>query len=297
MGARKPITPLKNFDDIFGGGNKQHEITMITLDSLYAFKDHPFKVLDDSDMEELKESISSEGVMNPILIRPRESGGYEIIAGHRRQRACELIGLREIPAIIKDMDDDTAIAYMVDTNLQRTRVLLSEKAYAYKMRMEALRRRSGDAVQSEPGGESLDILAETSSDSRAQIARFIRLTNLNTELLEMTDEIKIPFTAAVEISYLNGSEQSDLHHILLAKETTADGKSISLLSHAQAVKLRSLSGDLGYSDILEIIVKNPKQSRSVTIPEKKLAEYFPDTYTREQIMEEVLAMLEARKIS
>ena len=209
---------LNSYDDIFSTEETRQEeqreqVQQIPIDELYPFKDHPFKVLDDEAMQRTVESIKQLGVTNPLIARPRPDGGYEIISGHRRQHAAQLARLKNLPVIVRDMSDDAAVLLMVDSNLQREQILPSERAFAYKMKLDALKRQGArsDLTSSQVGMklQALDIVGQEAGDSRNQVHRFIRLTNLIPELLDMVDEKKISFNPAVELSYLDESQQRD----------------------------------------------------------------------------------------
>ena len=209
---------LNSYDDIFSTEETRQEeqreqVQQIPIDELYQFKDHPFKVLDDEAMQRAVESLKQLGVTNPLIARPRPDGGYEIISGHRRQHAAQLARLKTLPVIVRDMSDDAAVLLMVDSNLQREQILPSERAFAYKMKLDALKRQGArsDLTSSQVGMklQALDIVGQEAGDSRNQVHRFIRLTNLIPELLDMVDEKKISFNPAVELSYLDESQQRD----------------------------------------------------------------------------------------
>jgi ParB family chromosome partitioning protein len=295
---------------------KQSEQVILRLDELYTFKDHPFKVQDDEAMDELVESIKTEGVMYPIFVRARADGGYEILSGHRRRRASELAGLTEIPAKVLDVDDETAVIIMTDTNLVRLRLLPSEKAYAYKMKMDAIRRKAGrkknefpEETNSFPGvsenefpretnslvGNSLDILAETSGESAAQIRRYIRLTFLTRELLNFTDDERIPFRGAVELSYLTQAEQDTLNTLLGYQAGIVGEKRQTLVTLAQAERIRKKSEDGGvsYDGMYDEIVHEPTpQPPKVKLDHQRLRSYFPEGYDNEQIQQTIFELLE-----
>ena len=230
---------LNSYDDIFSTEETRQEeqreqVQQIPIDELYPFKDHPFKVIDDEAMQRTVESIKQLGVTNPLIARPRPDGGYEIISGHRRQHAAQLARLKTLPVIVRDMSDDAAVLLMVDSNLQREQILPSERAFAYKMKLDALKRQGArsDLTSSQVGMklQALDIVGQEAGDSRNQVHRFIRLTNLIPELLDMVDEKKISFNPAVELSYLDESQQRDF------LEAMADTQNAPSLSQAQRLK-------------------------------------------------------------
>lgn len=240
---------LNSYDDIFFTEETRQEeqreqVQQIPIDELYPFKDHPFKVLDDEAMQRTVESIKQLGVTNPLIARPRPDGGYEIISGHRRQHAAQLARLKTLPVIVRDMSDDAAVLLMVDSNLQREQILPSERAFAYKMKLDALKRQGArsDLTSSQVGMklQALDIVGQEAGDSRNQVHRFIRLTNLIPELLDMVDEKKISFNPAVELSYLDESQQRDF------LEAMADTQNAPSLSQAQRLKKLAQEGHFSY---------------------------------------------------
>ena len=240
---------LNSYDDIFSTEETRQEeqreqVQQIPIDELYPFKDHPFKVLDDEAMQRTVESIKQLGVTNPLIARPRPDGGYEIISGHRRQHAAQLARLKTLPVIVRDMSDDAAVLLMVDSNLQREQILPSERAFAYKMKLDALKRQGArsDLTSSQVGMklQALDIVGQEAGDSRNQVHRFIRLTNLIPELLDMVDEKKISFNPAVELSYLDESQQRDF------LEAMADTQNAPSLSQAQRLKKLAQEGHFSY---------------------------------------------------
>ena len=265
--------------------NNVAEVVNIALAELYPFPEQPFTVRDDESMQETAASIKEYGVLTPAIARPREGGGYEIISGHRRKRACELAGLDKMPVIVKDMDADTAVIMMVDSNLQRENILPSEKAKAYKMKLEAIKRQGArtDLTSRQVVGklEAADEIGEKSGESGRQIQRFIRLTFLIKPLLDYVDEKRIPFNAGIELSYLETEEQEQLYQTI--------ERLCVFPSLAQAKKLKELSrkGKLDGNGI-EIVLSNEKPVvQAVKLQRKKLNEYFPADYSAEQ-MEEVI---------
>ena len=267
------------------------EIIHLPLNFLHPFPAHPFQVRDDEAMRETVESIKEYGVLVPIIVRPREEGGYEIISGHRRKRACELAGIETIPAVIRNIDRDTATIFMCDSNLQRENILPSERAAAYKMKMEAIKRRAGrpskeNASQVETHKRSDEIIAEQTGESRAQIQRYIRLTELQPELQQMVDDKKIAMTPAVEISYLKPEEQRILLTTIESEQATPS------LSQAQRMKKLSQSGELTEDTILDIMMEQKKPERTdLTIPADILLKYFPRSYTPQQIQKVIEKLL------
>ena len=250
---------LNSYDDIFSTEETRQEeqreqVQQIPIDELYPFKDHPFKVLDDEAMQRTVESIKQLGVTNPLIARPRPDGGYEIISGHRRQHAAQLARLKTLPVIVRDMSDDAAVLLMVDSNLQREQILPSERAFAYKMKLDALKRQGArsDLTSSQVGMklQALDIVGQEAGDSRNQVHRFIRLTNLIPELLDMVDEKKISFNPAVELSYLDESQQRDF------LEAMADTQNAPSLSQAQRLKKLAQEGHFSYDVAFAVIKVN-----------------------------------------
>ena len=282
--------------------NNVAEVVNIALAELYPFPEQPFTVRDDESMQETAASIKEYGVLTPAIARPREGGGYEIISGHRRKRACELAGLDKMPVIVKDMDADTAVIMMVDSNLQRENILPSEKAKAYKMKLEAIKRQGArtDLTSRQVVGklESSDIVGETTGESGRQIQRYIRLTELEPELQQVVDDKKIGFTPAVELSYLQPEEQKQLLEAIDSEQATPS------LSQAQRMKKMSQAGELSGDKILEIMQeeKKPEQNRkeevtpdkeSVSFSTEKLRKYFPRSYTPLQMENTIIRLLEA----
>ena len=271
-------------------------IVQIPLSELYPFPDHPFGVRDDDSMKDTVESVKEHGVLIPIIVRPREKGGYEIVSGHRRKHACELAGLRSMPSIVKDIDRDTATIIMVDSNLQREQILPSEKAKAYKMKLDAIKRKAGrpskeNGAQVEhhfPGRKSVEIIANEAGESRAQVQRYIRLTELNPQLQQMVDDKKIAITPAVEISYLKPDEQELLLDTIDSEQATPS------LSQAQRMKKLSQEGKLNDDTMLDIMMEQKKpDSWNVTLSGEKLKKYFPRSYTPIQIEATIFKMLDA----
>ena len=290
---------LKGLDDLFSTEeNRQEEqreqVQQIPIDDLHPFTNHPFKVLDDEAMTRTVESIAQYGVLAPLIARPRPDGdGYEIISGHRRQYAAKLAGLDTLPVIVRQMDDDAAVILMVDSNLQREHILPSERALAYKMKLDAMRRTSGrpskeNVSQIGTQKRSDQIMAEELGESRNQIQRFIRLTNLVPELLDMVDEKKIAFNPAVELSYLDESQQRDF---LEAMEDTQNAPS---LSQAQQLKKMAQQGEFSYEKAFDVMGQEKKSEKdTVTIKNETLRKYFPRNYTPKQMEEKIIQLLDA----
>ena len=290
---------LKGLDDLFSTEeNRQEEqreqVQQIPIDALHPFINHPFKVLDDEAMTRTVESIAQYGVLAPLIARPRPDGdGYEIISGHRRQYAAKLAGLDTLPVIVRQMSDDAAVILMVDSNLQREHILPSERALAYKMKLDAMRRTSGrpskeNVSQIGTQKRSDQIMAEELGESRNQIQRFIRLTNLVPELLDMVDEKKIAFNPAVELSYLDESQQRDF---LEAMEDTQNAPS---LSQAQQLKKMAQQGEFSYEKAFDVMGQEKKSEKdTVTIKNETLRKYFPRNYTPKQMEEKIIQLLDA----
>ena len=276
---------LKGLDDLFSTEeNRQEEqreqVQQIPIDALYPFTNHPFKVLDDEAMTRTVESIAQYGVLAPLIARPRPDGdGYEIISGHRRQYAAKLAGMDTLPVIVRQMSDDAAVILMVDSNLQREHILPSERALAYKMKLDAMRRTSGRPSKENPrqlvgNFETADVVGKESGESGRQVQRFIRLTNLIPELLDMVDEKKIAFNPAVELSYLDESQQRDF---LEAMEDTQNAPS---LSQAQQLKKMAQQGEFSYEKAFDVMGQEKKSEKdTVTIKNETLRKYFPRSYT------------------
>ena len=288
---------LKGADDIFSTEESRQEqqreqVQQIPIGELFPFKDHPFKVLDDESMQRTVESVEQYGVLSPLIARPRPEGGYEIISGHRRQHAAQLAGLDALPVIVRNMDDDAAVLLMVDSNLQRENILPSERAFAYKMKLEALKNQGArsDLTSAQLGRklETADIVGQESGDSRNQVRRFIRLTNLVPELLDMVDEKKIAFNPAVELSYLDESQQRDF---LEAMEDTQNAPSLS-----QALQLKKIAqqGEFSYEKAFDVMGQEKKSEKdTVTIKNETLRKYFPRSCTPKQMEEKIIQLLDA----
>ena len=290
---------LKGLDDLFSTEeNRQEEqreqVQQIPIDELHPFTNHPFKVLDDEAMTRTVESIAQYGVLAPLIARPRPDGnGYEIISGHRRQYAAKLAGLDTLPVIVRQMSDDAAVILMVDSNLQREHILPSERALAYKMKLDAMRRTSGrpskeNVSQIGTQKRSDQIMAEELGESRNQIQRFIRLTNLVPELLDMVDEKKIAFNPAVELSYLDESQQRAF------LEAMNDTQNAPSLSQAQHLKKMAQQGEFSYEKAFDVMGQEKKSEKdTVTIKNETLRKYFPRSYTPKQMEEKIIQLLDA----
>ena len=288
---------LKGLDDLFSTEeNRQEEqreqVQQIPIDALHPFTNHPFKVLDDEAMTRTVESIAQYGVLAPLIARPRPEGGYEIISGHRRQYAAKLAGLDTLPVIVRKMSDDAAVILMVDSNLQREHILPSERAFAYKMKLEALKNQGArsDLTSDQVGQKlwSVEQVANDAGESKTQIQRFIRLTNLIPELLDMVDEKKIAFNPAVELSYLDESQQRDF---LEAMEDTQNAPS---LSQAQQLKKLAQQREFSYEKAFDVMGQEKKNEKdTVTIKNETLRKYFPRSYTPKQMEEKIIQLLDA----
>lgn len=287
---------LTSLDDLFSteesrADEGREKVREIPLAELHPFRNHPFKVRDDERMLDTAESIREHGVLVPAIARPREEGGYELIAGHRRKRGCELAGLTTMPVIVRALDDDAATIIMVDSNIQRENILPSERAFAYKMKLEALRHQGErrDLTSSQVGMklQALDIIGQQAGDSRNQVHRYIRLTALLPELLDMVDERKMAFNPAVELSYLRLEEQRDLLETMDSEQTTPS------LSQAQRMKKFSQEGRLNI-DVMCAILSEEKRNDvdKITFRSDTLRKYFPRSYTPQQMEQVILKLLE-----
>ena len=290
---------LTSYDDIFETDESRAEsqlerVQNISISELVPFKDHPFKVVDDEAMLRTMESIAQYGVLTPLIARPLEGGGYEIISGHRRAHAAEMAGLTEVPVLVRQMDDDAATVLMVDSNLQRENILPSERAYAYKMKLEAMKHQgerldltSGQLGQKSVGAVSRDVLAEQSGESSRQVQRYIRLTNLIPELLEMVDQKQISFNPAVELSYLAPEEQE------IFMQAMDEVQASPSLSQAQRLKKLAQEGDFTMDAAREIMneVKKGDLER-VTFRNEQLRKYFPRSYTTQQMQDTIIKLLD-----
>ena len=266
----------------------------IPIGELFPFKNHPFKVLDDESMQRTVESVEQYGVLSPLIARPRPEGGYEIISGHRRQHAAQLAGLDALPVIVRQMDDDAAVLLMVDSNLQRENILPSERAFAYKMKLEALKNQGarsdltcGQFGHKLIGAKARDIVADESGDNARNVQRFIRLTSLIPELLDMVDEKKIAFNPAVELSYLDESQQRDF------LEAMNDTQNAPSLSQAQRLKKLAQEGHFSYDVAFAVMGEEKKDELDkVVIKNDTLRKYFPRSYTPKQMEDTIIKLLE-----
>ena len=288
---------LKGADDIFSTEESRQEqqreqVQQISIGELFPFKNHPFKVLDDESMQRTVESVEQYGVLSPLIARPRPEGGYEIISGHRRQHAAQLAGLDALPVIVRQMDYDAAVLLMVDSNLQRENILPSERAFAYKMKLDAMRRTSGRPSKENPrqvvgNFETAEIIGKESGESGRQVQRFIRLTNLVPELLDMVDEKKISFNPAVELSYLDAKQQQDF---LEAMDASQNAPSLS-----QAIRIKKLAqqSEFSYDAVYDIMNEEKKSELdTVTIKNETLRKYFPRSYTPRQMESIIIKLLD-----
>ncbi len=290
---------LKGADDIFSTEESRQEqqreqVQQIPIGELFPFKNHPFKVLDDESMQRTVESVEQYGVLSPLIARPRPEGGYEIISGHRRQHAAQLAGLETLPVIVRNMDDDAAVLLMVDSNLQRESILPSERAFAYKMKLDALKNQGarsdltcGQIGHKLNGAKARDIVADESGDNARNVQRFIRLTNLVPELLDMVDEKKIAFNPAVELSYLDESQQRDF------LEAMNDTQNAPSLSQAQRLKKLAQEGHFSYDVAFAVMGEEKKDEMDkVVIKNDTLRKYFPRSYTPKQMEDTIIKLLE-----
>lgn len=295
MTKRKSDFTLPTLDDLFTtqaerDDAKLERVKSIPLDELHPFKNHPFKILNNEEMERMIESIRKVGTITPALARPLPDGGYELISGHRRLAACQVLGIETMPVIVREMSDDEAVIAMVDANLQRETILPSEKAFAYKMKLEAVKHQG---VTSRQVGEkllSVTQVSKDSDDSERQIQRYIRLTYLIPELLSMVDDNKIAFNPAVEISYLDRDEQLILLDAINMNDCTP--------SHAQSIRLKKMSQDgLLTADAVYAVLseEKPNQREQIKLPRDELRKYFPQNYSDEQIKRDILKGLELLK--
>ena len=290
---------LKGADDIFSTEESRQEqqreqVQQIPIGELFPFKNHPFKVLDDESMQRTVESVEQYGVLSPLIARPRPEGGYEIISGHRRQHAAQLAGLDALPVIVRQMDDDAAVLLMVDSNLQRENILPSERAFAYKMKLEALKNQGarsdltcGQFGHKLIGAKARDIVADESGDNARNVQRFIRLTSLIPELLDMVDEKRISFNPAVELSYLDESQQRDF------LEAMNDTQNAPSLSQAQRLKRLAQEGHFSYDVAFAVMGEEKKDELDkVVIKNDTLRKYFPRSYTPKQMEDTIIKLLD-----
>ena len=298
MASKERKLSLTSYDDLFQSSDsreteQREQIVELPLNQLHPFKNHPFRVRDDEAMARTVESVKEYGVLTPGIARPLPKGGYEIVAGHRRKHACELAGLTTMPFIVREMDDDTATILMCDSNLQRENILPSERAFAYKMKLEAMNRQGhrSDLTCSQlgnklPNKKSSEILAEQMGESKNQIFRYIRLAELNPDLLQLVDDRKIAFNPAVEMSYLKSEEQSKLLSVMTAQEATPS------LSQAQRLKRYSQEGKLSEDVMDAIMSEEKKEVDRITLTSDKLKQYFPKSFTPRQMEETIFKLLE-----
>ena len=301
MAARKSLggAGLPPLADLFSTSEEraleaqtQERVMMLPVSELHDFPGHPFQVRDDEEMEKLAESITQHGVLMPGLVRPRTAGGYEIVAGHRRKFASVKAGIREMPVIVRDMDDDTAVILMVDSNVQRENVLPSEKARAYKMKLDAMKRQ-GERTDLTSAGirqklSSVQKIADDAGEGKTKIQQYIKINDLIPELLEMVDGNEIKFNPAYELAFLRTEEQAVLYDILQAEEVTPS------LSQAQRLKRASQEGRLSEQDIAAIMREEKAQTRDtgkVTLPAKEIEQFFPKSYTPEQKKKVIVKLL------
>ena len=293
---------LTSVDDLFSTEESRadadrEKVMEIALTELFPFKNHPFKVKDDEAMADTAESIKEYGVLVPAIARPRDEGGYELVAGHRRHRASELAGLETMPVLVRNLDDDAATIIMVDSNLQRENILPSERAFAFKLKLEAIKRQ-GERTdltctqvghKLNEGKKSVEIVAEQAGSSRNQVQRFIRLTELIPELLDMVDDKKIAFNPAVELSYLTRDEQAELWNLIGQEDATP--------SLSQALRMKQLSREAKLTpEVLYAILteEKPNQKEQIRIKTESLRKYFPRNYSAQQMEREIIKLLETR---
>ena len=279
-GTAKEIK-FESIDSLFGipDESKQHVTTMIPLESLYPYAQHPFRVLDDAKMDELVESIRENGVLEPALVRPRTLGGYEIISGHRRKRACEKAGLEEMPVIIRELTDDESAILMVDSNNQREELLYSEKAWAYRIKYDALKHQGKNFSES-----SAEQLGKENNKSGRQIKRYIRLTYLQEDLLDLVDQKKIAFRAAEKLSFLTETEQNILLEAILEHKVYPN---IDM-----AEKLKQMSGAVSIDRVEEVLLDREQKSRATSIPVKNIRKYFSEESSAEEMEQKIIELLE-----
>lgn len=302
---------LNSIDDLFGNTStstdisaEDEKIVEVKLSDLHTFKNHPFSVLDDDKMEETVESIKEHGVLVPGIVRRRAAGGYELISGHRRRRACELAGLETMPVFVRDLTDDEAVIVMVDSNIQREEILPSEKAKAYKMKYEALKHQG----KADGKGDSLDQLGEKTGDSRSTIQRYIKIADMNENLLDLIDDKKMGMSQGVELASLSEEEQEEVYEV--AKETSI----IPSLAQSSEIKDMSRRGEFSQESVKNVLEGKPvpkkeekreekaenkseikKQSRSVVLKEDMISKFFPDNYTEQQVADVIVELLEEWK--
>lgn len=291
MAKAKTSITTENHSGSAADAAAKEQRTEMPLPDLHPFEGHPFKVLDDELMEQTVESIKQIGVVSPLIVRPDPEGGYEILSGHRRLHAAQLAGLETVPVIVKEMDDDAAIIFMVDSNLQRENILPSERAFSYKMKLEAMKHQGqrGDLTSDQVGQKSWAVnqLADDANESKTQVQRFIRLTNLIPEILDMVDEKKIAFNPAVELSYLKPSEQKKFLEAMDYAQASPS------LSQAQRLKKLSQEGGCTLDAMCEVMNEIKKDELDhVTIKNEVLRKYFPKSYTPKQMQDTIIRLLE-----
>ena len=291
MAKAKTSITTENRNGSAADAAAKEQRTEMPLSDLHPFEGHPFKVLDDELMEQTVESIKQIGVVSPLIVRPDPEGGFEILSGHRRIHAAQLAGLETVPVIVKEMDDDAAIIFMVDSNLQRENILPSERAFSYKMKLEAMKHQGerGDLTSAQVGPKSwaAQVVAEEAGDSKSQVKRFIRLTNLIPEILDMVDEKKIAFNPAVELSYLKPSEQKEFLEAMDYAQASPS------LSQAQRLKKLSQEGGCTLDAMCEVMNEIKKDELDhVTIKNEVLRKYFPKSYTPKQMQDTIIRLLE-----
>lgn len=286
---RKPTKEIQltTYDELLGingtDNTNQGKVVEIPLTDLYPFKNHPFQVNDDVEMDDMVESIRQHGVLNPVLVRPRLEGGYEIISGHRRKRGSELAGLHTLPVLIQEYKDDEAVVIMVNSNIQRENILPSEKAFAYKMKMEALRHQG---IKDNRNEDTAELVGKKAGDSGRKVQRYIRLTELLSELLEMVDKKKLNFISAVSLSYLTKEEQEWVLQCIAEKGVGVSGKAAELLKqYSSEKKLTRLAVEL-------TLCKEKKENKKISFSEELIHRYFPKEYSREQMEEVICSLLE-----
>lgn len=283
MAAREKIK-LTSYDELLGvtnDGTEEIEIARLTT-----FKNHPFKVIEDERMDSLVESIKENGVLSPILVRKMDDGNYEIISGHRRKRACELAGINKIPAIVKELDDDEAVILMVDSNIQREEILPSEKAYAYKMKMDAMNHR-GSGKKDE--GKSAEVIAESEGIGSRQVYRYMRLTNLIPELLELVDEKKLAMVMAIDISYMDKEFQRAIYESIEKGRQPKKDDIAFMKRNKETLTVKDIE------DLMSPEQETVKKAINVTIKQNKLQEYFPPDYSREDMEKVIYSLLDKWK--
>lgn len=292
-GSDKKIE-LKGYDDIFtpdAATATGEQVREIAVDQLFPFKNHPFKVLDDQAMLDTVQSIKEHGVLVPAIARPRPEGGYELVSGHRRQHACQLAGIESMPVLVRNLDDDAATILMVDSNLQRENILPSERAFAFKLKLEAMKHQGNraDLTSTQVGQKlkySVEVVAEQSGESRNQVQRYIRLTELIPEMLAMVDDRRMAFNPAVELSYLTKDEQQQLFEEMENCQATPS------LSQAQRLKKFSQEGKLSEDVIMAVMSEEKKDIDKVTLPGEAINKFFPKSFTPKQKQDTIIKLLE-----